>query len=72
MLEYGDGLAEYVAAHQTSEQDMGRVAVRELLTLSRLVTVVRYGPEAVRSQAAERAREQWLRLRGYLRRVRIR
>ena len=72
MLEYGDGLAEYVAAHQTSEQDMGRVAARELLTLSRLVTVVRYGPEAVRSQAAERARDQWLRLRGYLRRVRIR
>ncbi len=70
-LEYGDGLAAYVIAHQQSEPDTGRHVAREVQGLSDDVTAIQYAPAAHRQPALDRANERWQRLRGYLRRLRM-
>ncbi len=71
VLEYGEGLADYVIDHQTNEPDIGRRVAGEVQGLSADVTAVQYAPQGQRQPAYDRAAERWERLRGYLRRVRI-
>ena len=71
-LEYGNRLAVHVIAYQTGEQDAGRHAAREMEGLGSDVTDARYAPQAERQPAIERAIERWGRLRGYLKRLRLR
>ena len=70
ILEYGDGLADYVVRTQTERQDLARVAATEMRALSGAVSSGHYAPETVREQAGANAAEHWERLRSYLRALR--
>ncbi|MEZ4868408.1 MAG: transglutaminaseTgpA domain-containing protein [Caldilineaceae bacterium] len=66
VLEYGQGLAEHVAALQDHAPDAGRVASREILALCGLVNALRYAPTPARTQTLDQITEHWARLRSYL------
>lgn len=70
VLEYGSGLADYVVDRAVQEADTRRIVAREMRALSGEVSVLRYGPEAVKAAAQARSLAHWQRLRHYLRRVR--
>ncbi|MCL4859828.1 MAG: transglutaminase-like domain-containing protein [Caldilineaceae bacterium] len=72
VLEYGAGLASFIVERQTSEQDTGRVAAREVTGLSNAVSNLHYAPTSGRAAALARAAEHWQRLRDYLPRLRVR
>jgi transglutaminase-like putative cysteine protease len=72
VLEYGHGLASYVVERHSREADTGRVAAREITSLSDAVNQLQYAPTPERSSASERAFAHWQRLRGYLPRLRVR
>ena len=71
-LEYGNGLADYVLAQQTSEPDTGRYVAREVAALGSDVTDARYAPAGDRAPAIDRAIDRWAKLRVYLRRLKLR
>lgn len=71
VLEYGSGLAEYVLDSSQLEADTNRIVAREMRALSGEVSTLRYGPEATKPAAKARSADQWMRLRAYLRRVRL-
>lgn len=70
ILEYGDGLANYVVGTQTQRQDLARVAATEMRELSGAVSSGHYAPIAEREQARARAARHWATLREYLRALR--
>ncbi len=70
ILEYGDGLAEYVVHTQTERQDLARVAATEMRALSGAVSSGHYAPVDERDQSSALAAEHWERLRAYLRSMR--
>lgn len=70
VLEYGYGLADFVADHARREVDAGRIVAREVRALSGEISTSRYGPEAGKAGALARSFAHWQRLRHYLRRVR--
>jgi hypothetical protein len=71
VLEYGEGLAGYVMGHQRNTQDAGRIAAREIQSVSEEVNKMRYGREDERSAAKHALEAHWTRLRSYLPLVRI-
>jgi hypothetical protein len=72
VLEYGRGLAQHVLARSATVQDTSRVVAREIEAVSMEVNVVQYAPEDVRPAASAAVGERWVRLRGYLRVMRLR
>ena len=66
ILEYGEGLAEYVVRVQTERQDSARVAASEMRNLSVAVSSGQYAPLLARDQAEQRAAVHWATLRDYL------
>lgn len=72
VIEYGQGLANYILQQQTQTQDMGRLVAREVTALSGQVNALRYGTDAGRSQTESAIRERWTRVRPYLRQLRLR
>jgi hypothetical protein len=71
VLEYGEGLAGYVLHSQSSTQDSGRIAAREIQAVSEQVNTLRYGPDEEREGAFVALNSHWSRLRNYLRTVRL-
>jgi hypothetical protein len=71
VLEYGDGLAGYVMGRQNNTQDAGRIAAREIQSVSQEVNRMRYGREDERPAARQALEAHWSRLRSYLALVRI-
>ena len=71
MLEYGHGLADHILQQQTQTQDMGRLVAREVTALSGQVNALRYGASTSRGQTEIAIRERWLRIRPYLRQLRL-
>ncbi|NJN82485.1 MAG: hypothetical protein HC802_09565 [Caldilineaceae bacterium] len=59
-------------SHQTREQDTGRYIAREVSALSDDVSLAQYAVADQRKAATGRAVERWQRLRGYLRRTKLR
>lgn len=72
VLEYGNGLVEYLGARAVDPPDRGRTVGREVRALSAAVSALRYGPEQTRTTLTKDAAEHWERLRGYLRGLRVR
>lgn len=70
ILEYGDGLAEYVVGNQTQKQDLARVAATEMREMSVAVSSSYYAPVNLRAEASARAIKHWTTLREYLRPLR--
>lgn len=70
ILEYGDGLADYVVGTQRERQDLARVAATEMRALSGAVSSGRYAPPSEREKAGASVAQHWERLRGYLRSLR--
>ncbi len=72
ILEYGGGLADYVATDQTHRVDSARIASQEIRSLAGAVNLSKYAPAGLREQAGADARQHWDRLRDYLRSLRRR
>jgi transglutaminase-like putative cysteine protease len=72
VLEYGNGLVDYLGARAVDPPDRGRIVGREVRALSAAVSALRYGPEQARMTLTKEATEHWERLRGYLRGLRVR
>jgi hypothetical protein len=71
ILEYGDGLAGYVMTRQSNTQDAGRIAAREIQSVSEVVNRMKYGRADERAHALAALQQHWARLRTYLPLVRI-
>ncbi len=72
VIEYGHGLADHILQQQTQTQDVGRLVAREVTALSGQVNALRYGASASRGETESAIRARWLRVRPYLRRLRLR
>ena len=72
ILEYGGGLADYVATNETYLVDSARIAAQEIRSLAGAVNRTKYAPEGLRERAVADARQHWERLRDYLRVLRRR
>jgi len=71
VLEYGRGLADYVLRRQTATPDAGRIAAREIEAMSEEVNRLCYAPADERLVAKGALGAHWVRLRSYLRLVRM-
>jgi hypothetical protein len=71
VLEYGHGLAGYVLLRQVNTADAGRIAAREIQAVSEEVNRMRYGRANERPVAKQAIEMRWMRLRSYLRLVRL-
>jgi hypothetical protein len=72
VIEYGHGLADHILQRQTQTQDVGRLVAREITTLSGQINTLRYGTSASRSSVEGEIRVRWIRVRAYLRQLRLR
>ena len=72
VMEYGDGLADYVVLENDREPSTARVVASEVRGLSRAMSNSQYGPASVHSTAVIAASEHWGRLRSYIRSFHVR